>query len=137
MINTMDVLLDTCAFLYLCTDDPKLSPGAKRAILNRQNRRFLSVGSVWEMAIKANPMRQSNKKLELGKPLDVFMAEYLTRYEVELIPLDMVYLSKVSVLLEEHGDPFDRLIIAKALVLSIPIVTNDPKFDGFGVTIIW
>jgi len=133
----MDVLLDTCAFLYLCTDDPKLSSAATRIILNRQNRRFLSIGSVWEMAIKSNPMRPSNKKLELGKPLDVFMSEYLELYEVELIPLDMSCLAKLSVMLAEHGDPFDRLIIAKALVLSIPIVTNDPKFIGFGVTIIW
>jgi len=59
-------------------------------------------------------MHPSNKKLELGKPLDVFMSEYLERYEVELIPLDMSYLAKLSVMLEEHGDPFDRLIIAKA-----------------------
>jgi len=51
-MNSMDVLLDTCAFLYLCTDDPRLSSAAKPVILNRQNRRFLSIGSVWEMAIK-------------------------------------------------------------------------------------
>jgi PIN domain nuclease of toxin-antitoxin system len=38
---------------------------------------------------------------------------------------------------EAHGDPFDRLIIAKALVLALPIVTNDPKFAEFAVTIIW
>jgi PIN domain nuclease of toxin-antitoxin system len=133
----MDVLLDTCAFLYLCTDDPKLSAGAKRILMNRQNRRFLSVASVWEMAIKANPARNPTKKLELGKPLDVFMSEYLERYEVEVLPLQMEYLVRVSVLQEAHGDPFDRLIIAKGLVLSLSIVTNDPKFDGFGVKTIW
>jgi PIN domain nuclease of toxin-antitoxin system len=71
----MDVLLDTCAFLYLCTDDSKLSTDAKRTILNRDNRRLLSIASVWEMAIKANPVRQLGRKLELGKPLDVFMVE--------------------------------------------------------------
>ena len=53
----------------------------------------------------------------------------------------MEHLLEVSMMNQErgdpHGDPFDRLIIAQGLVLSIPIVSRDPKFKDFGVEVIW
>jgi len=133
----MDVILDTCAFLYLCTDNPKLSAKAKLVILNGQNRRLLSIASIWEMAIKANPYRKPETRLLLSKPLNDFITEYLHVYRIEVIPIEMESLSHVAVLPEIHADPFDRLIIAQSIVMSIPIVTEDSKFEDYGVDIIW
>jgi PIN domain nuclease of toxin-antitoxin system len=36
-----------------------------------------------------------------------------------------------------HRDPFDRMLVAQALVEEVPVITNDSRFDGYGVTRIW
>jgi len=128
----MDVILDTCAFLFLCLDDPKLSAKAKQVIIDPSNRCLLSIASVWEIAIKTNA-----GKLEIDQPFDDFVPYHLTAYDLELIPIEIEHLSRVATFQQEHRDPFDRLIIAQGLVLSMPIVTKDSVFEGFGVKVIW
>jgi PIN domain nuclease of toxin-antitoxin system len=133
----MDLLLDTCAFLYLCNQPSKLSVEAKLHIMNAQNRRFLSLASVWEMAIKINPAHVGNQKLEIGKPLNQFIPEHLARYKIDLLPVELIHTYEAGNLRPGHAAPFDRIIIAQGLVLSIPIVTSDTKWNDFGVKVIW
>jgi PIN domain nuclease of toxin-antitoxin system len=48
----MKILLDTCAFLWIITDDPKLSKPARKLFVDPQNEVYLSVASTWEIAVK-------------------------------------------------------------------------------------
>lgn len=128
----MDVLLDTCAFLFLCQNDSGFSMRARQVVLDPTNRCLLSIASVWEIAIKV-----SIGKIQLDLPLDEFMAHHLKAYDLELLPIEIAHLSKVSEFQQDHRDPFDRLIIAQGLVLTIPIVTSDPHFVAFGVEVMW
>lgn len=131
----MDLLLDTHTFLWLSAGDPKLSVTAKRLIMDGTNRCFLSIASVWEMAVKMN--LPEPRRLILAQPLDIFMVEQLKSYEIELLSIDLAHACKISVLAHGHGDPFDRMIIAQSLVTSIPIIGMDAQFDRFGVQRIW
>jgi len=128
----MDLLLDTSAFLFLCLNDPRLTIRAQQVILDPANRCLISIASVWEIAIKLNV-----GKIQLGLPLDAFMDYHAQAYDLEIVPIEIPQLLKVSQFQQAHKDPFDRVIIATGLVRSIPIVTSDPEFVGFGVAVIW
>jgi PIN domain nuclease of toxin-antitoxin system len=133
----MDLILDTCAFIYLCKQPSKLSAQAKLHVLNRQNRRFLSIASIWEMAIKSSLPPERSGSLNLGTPLDVFIPAHMDHYGLELLPIELEHTYKVETFKQDLGDPWDRIIIAQGLIRSIPIVTSDRKWGPFGVEVIW
>ena len=74
----MDVILDTCAFLFLCLDDSKLSAKAKQVISDPSNRCLLSIASVWEIAIKTNPGHPNSWPLNAANAYSNQRFEYAT-----------------------------------------------------------
>ncbi len=128
----MILLLDTHAFLWFCQDDPRLSLAAKALIEDSANRKLLSVASCWEVAIKAGL-----KKLALGEPSATYFPAALSRAGVELLPISLEHATTVEGLPPHHGDPFDRLLIAQAIVEGALIVGADSKFDAYPVTRLW
>jgi PIN domain nuclease of toxin-antitoxin system len=54
-----------------------------------------------------------------------------------LIGLDLPFIAKVAQLPLHHGDPFDRLIVAQALIRDCTVVTSDPRFVAYGVNVLW
>jgi PIN domain nuclease of toxin-antitoxin system len=54
-----------------------------------------------------------------------------------VLPLALTHIGQVAVMPFHHRDPFDRLIVAQALVESLPIVGRDQAFDSYGVQRIW
>jgi len=76
------LLLDTHTFLWLVEGSPKLSATATAALADPVNELFLSVASVWELAIKTG-----NKKLTLSDPLDVYVARWTPVYQIDLLPI--------------------------------------------------
>ena len=128
----MDLLLDTCALIYLCQNHSGFTSRAKQAVLDPENRCLVSIASVWEMGIKL-----SLGKIKFDLPVDEFIEYHAKAYSLEILPIEIAHIVKISQFQEAHKDPFDRLIIATGLVRSIPIVTADPRFVGFGVEVIW
>lgn len=128
----MTLLLDTHTFLWYCQDDPSLSLHAKALIEDPANRKLLSLASCWEVAIKAGL-----KKLTLGEPSGTYFPAALARTGVELLPISLEHATTVEGLPPHHGDPFDRLLIAQAIVEGVPIVGVDSKFDPYPVTRLW
>lgn len=126
------VLLDTHAFLWFVFDDPRLSDAAARTIEDPTTTKLLSVISLWEICVK----RQIGK-LQLGMALDAFFEEHVTSRELELVDLELNHLLAYDALPLVHRDPFDRLILAQAKVLDVPIVTADPSFAGYEARVIW
>jgi PIN domain nuclease of toxin-antitoxin system len=127
----MRLLLDTHAFLWFIGNDPRLSPRAK-ALLESDADSLLSVGSLWEIAVKV-----SIGKLSLAQPFDIFVAQQLADNEIELLPISLAHLGVVSALALHHRDPFDRLLIAQAMIEQTPIVSADAAFDAYSVTRLW
>jgi PIN domain nuclease of toxin-antitoxin system len=128
----MNLLLDTHTFLWFILGDPQLSARAKDLIEDTRNEKWLSVASVWEMAIKV-----SVGKLTLHQPFDILLTDQLQRNGIELLPITLPHLFQVATLPFPHRDPFDRLLIAQSLVEKMPCVSADAVFDNYGVTRLW
>nr|VFJ48838.1 MAG: hypothetical protein BECKDK2373C_GA0170839_10238 [Candidatus Kentron sp. DK] len=65
------------------------------------------------------------------------MREQLAVNRFDFLPINIFHMARVITLPFHHRDPFDRLIIAQALVEQIPVVGVDPLFDGYGVERVW
>ena len=128
----MRILLDTQAFLWFITDDPKLSAFARSLIESADNERLLSIASLWEIAIK-----MSLGKLDLEKPFEELFPHQLELNDIEVLAIEIAHLKKVAVMPFHHRDPFDRLIIAQSLVEQLPVVSIDTKFEDYGVEHLW
>ena len=128
----MRILLDTHAFLWMIFGDERLDESIRAQIVHPQNEVFLSVATLWEIAIKV-----SLGKLDLAIPFEQMMEELLNRYAVRVLPISIAALVAVSKLPFHHRDPFDRLLIAQAIVENIPIISRDSIFSNYPVKIIW
>lgn len=128
----MKMLLDTHTFLWMSLDDPRLSQRARELIADTENELLLSPASYWEIAIKI-----SLGKYELDEPLDVFVNREVQRNAVEIVPVEPKHAAEVSRLTFHHRDPFDRMMIAQAIVEQVPLLSKDAVFDQYGVQRWW
>ena len=127
-----DILLDSHAFLWFVWDDPLLSPAAKQRIEDPANHKWVSVASCWEIAIKARL-----GKLRLGEPATTFLPRELATNHFSLLRIELAHVTLVETLPPHHKDPFDRLLIAQAIIEKRPLVSVDAVFDEYGVTRLW
>lgn len=125
-------LLDTHTFLWFIAGDPKLSAVARTFIEDDANDKILSIASPWEIAIKA-----SRRKLPLAEPFHVLIPREISGNGFDLLPITLDHLAVLSTLPFHHTDPFDRLIIAQAIVERIPIIGKDSAFDAYAIRRIW
>ena len=128
----MKVLLDTHAFLWLIGDLPKLSAKAKKIFTDSENEILLSVASIWEMGIKV-----SLGKLDITQPFNKFIPSQLHQNGITQLDIKFRHINEVVNLPFHHRDPFDRLIIAQAIIEDIPILSNDSHFDLYDIERIW
>jgi PIN domain nuclease of toxin-antitoxin system len=128
----MRLLLDTHTFIWFVTDNPRLSLTAKALIEDEYNEKLLSIASIWEMAIK-----HSLGKLNFELPFMVFIEQQMLQNSMSLLNVQISHLNVVANLSLHHRDPFDRLIIAQAMVEQIPIVGVDKVLDSYSVQRLW
>lgn len=129
----MILLLDTHAFLWFIQDDPRLSEKSRTLIEEGTNELLVSVASLWEIAIKVRI-----DKLQVGVPFGRFMSSQIELNRAELLGIDISHTAVIATLPLHHRDPFDRMIIAQAIVEQVPIVSADTTFDAYsGVTRLW
>ncbi len=128
----MRLLLDTHTFIWFVIDSPKLSANVKYQIEDENNEKLISVASIWEIAIK-----QSTGKLYFGLPFRVLIEQQLSANSIELLNINLDHIEIVVTLPFYHRDPFDRLIIAQAMVEQIPILSADSVFDTYGIQRLW
>jgi len=124
------MILDTCALLFLPTGDRRLT-AATRTRLSEQPIRWYCAISAFEIALK-----QSQGKLALPLPALEWMEAVAERYALSEVALDSELCVAAANLPPHHRDPADRFIIAAALELSVPVVTIDPAFAAYGVSVI-
>lgn len=128
----MNLLLDTHSLLWFLNEDPQLVPNAKALIEDSSNRKFLSIASCWEIAIKIGL-----NKLDLGEPVSTFLPRELLVNKFDLLHIELVHALHVEKLPRHHRDPFDRLLVSQSIIEKIAIVSSDEKFDSYGVVRLW
>jgi PIN domain nuclease of toxin-antitoxin system len=109
----------------------RFSPSTREALENPDNELFLSAASSWEIAIK-----YSLGRLELPEPPLEFVPSRMVRSGVIGLAVEHRHALAVADLPPHHRDPFDRLLVAQALVESLPILTADPQLSRYGVEIL-
>lgn len=125
-------MLDTHSFLWFIGGDERLSLTARTLIEDGNNDVFLSVASLWEMAIKI-----SLGRLQLAQPFEIFIPQQISPNHIGVLGITISHTARVSVLPFHHRDPFDRLLIAQSLVEQMSIVSCDPELDVYGITRLW
>jgi PIN domain nuclease of toxin-antitoxin system len=128
----MKYLLDTHTFLWFINGDKALSATAQSLIEDPSNEIFLSIASIWEMAIKV-----SLGKLTMPQPFTEFVLKEMQENNINLINISPEHAGFVATLPFHHRDPFDRLIIAQALSEKIAIIGSDTIFDSYSVDRKW
>lgn len=128
----MQLLLDTHSFLWFVGGDERISEKAKEAIADLENEAFLSVASLWEMAIKINI-----GKLKLPHPFEDLIPDQLSRNEIKVLDAQLPHLARYIELPLHHRDPFDRLIAAQAQEEKMTVVSKDEVFESYDVKLLW
>jgi len=123
-------LLDTHAFIWLTENDSSL-PDNLRMMINTADIVYLSIASLWEIAIKLNLGKLSLQRSyeTIGSAIDasdilILLISFADTVQVRNLPL-------------HHGDPFDRMLIAQAINHSLIIISRDKKFDAYSVQRMW
>lgn len=128
----MRLLRDTHALLWALADSPRLSRRATALIGDAGNHLLVSPVTAYEICAK-----YTLGKLPEAAALAVDFEAELMPLDVELLPVTLAHAVRAGKLDMSHRDPFDRLLIAQALVERVPLVSNEAVFDGFGIERLW
>lgn len=123
----MNLLLDTCALLWLASGDVKLTQNA-RDLIDDAGVVFVSVISGFEIALKVR-----RGKLVLPAEPDEWLSTIVNHHGLEMTPLHINDAMKAALLPDIHRDPCDRFILAQAMRLDVVVVTADHVFSAYGV----
>ena len=128
----MRLLLDTHVLLWACADPGRI-PGPTRVLLeDGGNDLVWSVVGTLELAIKAGA-----GKLKVPGTLESFLEEQRREMGLEILPLENRHALALASLPDLHRDPFDRLLVAQALVEGVALLSSDAFLRRYGVDVIW
>lgn len=127
----MRLLFDTHMFIWWTSEPAKLSPRVLALCEDTANTLVLSVVSVWEIHIKSQL-----GKLTVTVPLEEVIEEQQRVNNVAVLPLDLKHVLALQTLPVQHKDPFDRMLIAQALVEDAVILSVDHAFANYPVRVL-
>ena len=128
----MRLLLDTHAFLWFVLGDLRLPAAARARIDDPANIKLVSPATYWEIAIKI-----SVRKYDLQEPYEAFMQRGIAGNGFSVLSVEPKHTAVLTTLPYHHRDPFDRLIVAQAMVEAIPILSVDTALDAYPITRLW
>jgi PIN domain nuclease of toxin-antitoxin system len=128
----MNLLLDTCTFLWLAFDPKRISPAAQEAFDDPHSIRMLSQASVLEIVLKYR-----TGKLPLPLPPDEWIPSRRDYFQLADLPIHESVLYRSGKLPDVHDDPFDRLLAAHAIEAGATILSPDTPLSHLGASRIW
>jgi PIN domain nuclease of toxin-antitoxin system len=128
----MKLLLDTHAFIWLNDNPSQLSENIIAMCQSGEHEFFLSMASAWEMQIKSQL-----GKLHLSMPVRELIETNINENHIYLLPITLPDIEQLEKLPPHHKDPFDRMIIAQAMLDDFTIVSIDGAFADYDVPVIW
>lgn len=124
-------LVDTHVWLWMQASPQRLRDETLRLLADESNEVLLSAASSWEMAIKYRLGR-----LPLPEPPETYVPSRMRRSGTTPVPVEHAHALRVAELPDHHRDPFDRLIVAQAQLLSTPVVTADAQLSAYDVQVL-
>jgi PIN domain nuclease of toxin-antitoxin system len=128
----LKLLLDTHVLLWSVSDPARIAPEARAQIEEPANVRLISAASAWEIATK-----HALGKLPLREPPDAFLRRAGTDLCADELPITARHALLSASLPNHHRDPFDRLLVAQAIVEGATLVTADHMLPPYGVALLW
>lgn len=126
----MGYILDTHTFIWFINGET-LSLKLVSKIKNLETPCYLSIASLWEIAIKT-----SLGKLSLQSDF-TSIKDFLFRNNIEILPVTFDHIQQLIKLPTHHNDPFDRLIISQGITEDLTILTRDQKFSLYDADVYW
>ena len=127
----MNYLLDTHTLIWFLNGDKELSSNAGKAIESIEAFNFVSIASLWEIAIKVSlgrlELKTSFKKIE----------EQIIKNNFEILPITFRDTMVLSTLPFHHRDPFDRLLIVQSMNNKFIVISKDQHFDKYKINLLW
>ncbi|MDK9712644.1 MAG: type II toxin-antitoxin system VapC family toxin [Sulfuritalea sp.] len=126
----MNLLLDTHVALWAITDNPKLPKKAREMIESSRSSVWISAATIWEIAIK-HSLRRGDMPVSSQDGL-----RYFRESGYRFLPVEPEHAAAVEGLPSHHHDPFDRILVAQALVEPMRLITHDPMVARYSDTVI-
>jgi PIN domain nuclease of toxin-antitoxin system len=123
------VLADTHAFVWVLSAPALLSAPARRILA--ESEVTVSVASLWELLLKAG-----RRDALLQNPLP-WWEKYVVQARIPTLAIRTSDVMELGRLPRLHKDPFDRILVAQAIVEMMPLVTKDARLHKYGVATIW
>ena len=127
----MNYLLDTHTLIWFLEGDNQLSEKAKVSIEKNEEINFISIASLWEIAIKI-----SIGKLELKTTFSK-IAEQIFNNGFQILPINFEDTLRITELPFHHRDPFDRIIISQCFNNNLFLISKDKIFTEYDINLIW
>jgi PIN domain nuclease of toxin-antitoxin system len=128
----MRLLLDTHVLIWWLAGDLLLSASAKAAIADPRNEALVSAASAWEIVTKYRI-----GKLPQAAALAADISGVLIVQGFVELPITVRHGQAAGGLPGPHRDPFDRMLIAQALLADLVLVSNEAVFDRYAVRRLW
>ena len=126
----MNLLLDTHVALWAITDHPGLSATARKLILSPRATVWISVASIWEISIK-HSLGRGEMPVSGDDAVRHFRAA-----GYQFLAIEPEHAAAIETLPRHHQDPFDRLLVAQALIEPMRLLTHDHTIARYGDTIV-
>lgn len=128
----MRLLLDSHAFLWSAVDDARLPQAVRDLIEDAGTRVSVSVVTTWELTLKVLAGR-----LRLPKPPAEHFEEHIELFRLDVLPIHQRHVAAIPELPTIHADPFDRMLVAQALVDDLDLVTGDEVVRSYPIRTVW
>lgn len=127
----MRFLLDTHTLIWFLNGDKALSSKARKSIESDQVENYVSIASLWEMAIKI-----SLDRLELNASF-MEIGQQISENNFQILPISLKDTVIISNLPFHHRDPFDRMIISQAVNNKLTVISKDSHFNYYDIKVVW
>lgn len=124
-------LLDSHVFLWHLTQLDRIAPRVEALLESNSSDIYLSLATIWELAIKAGSGR-----LPLPRPTTKFLLDQAAARDIAILPIAPAHIAIAERLPFHHRDPFDRMLIAQSIAEGLTLVTADVAFEAYPVTIL-
>ncbi len=124
-------LLDTHVLIWFMNGDENLPKLVKEKVINANSSCFISIASLWEIAIKSS-LGKLDLQIEFSQIL-----QFLADNNIEVLSIEFGHLQKLLVLPYHHRDPFDRIIISQGIANKFILISKDGNFRKYNVSLIW
>ena len=128
----MKLLIDTSVFLWFVADSDRLPGRTRTALRDPDVRVWLSVASVWEIAVK-----QQLGRLTLPEPAWPYVTRLRERHGIDSLAIEEAALAHLVKLPDVHRDPFDRMLVCQAIEHDMLLVTKDEQVQKYPVKTLW